>query len=148
MTGYEVTEMCPYCESEITMTWNVESMGYKAFCPVCGKRLMLCDMCQHSGPDGEYTGRCDYGSETDSCYRNPRGRKLWMRLGIALQLTGEDEAALFCGDDADAESAIRRIIEENRFTVGGDSYIPMESIELFNQEYGTDYCTEELGVEM
>lgn len=67
---HEVTEVCPHCECEITMMWSIESMGYKAFCPVCGERLMLCDECLHSGPDGEYTGKCDYCSKTDSCFRN------------------------------------------------------------------------------
>lgn len=70
MSKYEVTEWCPHCESEITMTWDVESMGYKAFCSVCGERLMLCDECQHSGPDGTYTGGCDYCSESDTCRFN------------------------------------------------------------------------------
>lgn len=65
-----VIECCPHCESEIEMRWDVAVRGYKAFCPVCGQRLMLCDECLHSD-DGEYTGRCDYCSETDSCYRNP-----------------------------------------------------------------------------
>jgi len=31
-----VTEWCSECETEITMEWNVDKMGYKAFCPVCG----------------------------------------------------------------------------------------------------------------
>ena len=66
-----VVEVCPHCESEIEMRWSVMAMGYKAFCPVCGNRLMLCDECQHDGPDGEYTGRCDYCTETDSCKHNP-----------------------------------------------------------------------------
>lgn len=70
MGKYEVTEWCPHCESEITMMWDVRSMGYKAFCPVCGERLMLCDECQHSGPDGTYTGGCDYRSESDTCRHN------------------------------------------------------------------------------
>ena len=42
---YEITEVCPHCESEITMQWNVSESGYKAYCPVCGKRLMLCSAC-------------------------------------------------------------------------------------------------------
>ena len=75
MGKYEVTEWCPHCESEITMTWDVQSMGYKAFCPVCGERLMLCDECQHSGPNGEYTDRCNYDSKTDT--RHLRRIKLW-----------------------------------------------------------------------
>ena len=41
-SGY-VVEWCPNCETEIEMMWDVESMGYKAFSPVCGNRIMLCD---------------------------------------------------------------------------------------------------------
>ena len=64
MSKFEVTEWCPHCESEITMTWDVQSMGYKAFCPVCGNRLMLCDECRQLG------GVCDYNGETDTCKYN------------------------------------------------------------------------------
>lgn len=63
---YIVTELCPHCENEIEMRWDTDTLGFKAFCPVCGQRLMLCDECQHSG-----TGDCDYCSETDSCRYNP-----------------------------------------------------------------------------
>lgn len=48
-----VTEVCPHCENEIEMVWNVNDRGYKAFCPVCGQRLMLCDECAHCGPNKE-----------------------------------------------------------------------------------------------
>ncbi len=60
---YIVTEVCPNCENEIEMRWSVEEFGYKAFCPVCGNRLMLCDECQH----GEGVLPCDYDADTDSC---------------------------------------------------------------------------------
>lgn len=66
-----VTEYCPNCETEIEMVWNVEQFGYKAYCPVCGERLMLCDECQH-GPDGEFLDRCNYDYGTDSCRYNQR----------------------------------------------------------------------------
>ncbi len=62
---YTVTEFCPHCESEVEMHWNTDTQGFKAFCPVCGHRLMLCDECHQLG------GPCDYNSETDSCRRNP-----------------------------------------------------------------------------
>ena len=61
-----VTEVCPHCEEEITMEWDVETRGYKAYCPVCGGRLMLCDECFH----GEPGYSCDYDSETDTCRHN------------------------------------------------------------------------------
>ena len=63
----EVTEVCPHCGSEITMIWDVAQAGYKAFCPVCGERLMLCDMCLHPEGGG---GNCDYDSKTDTCKHN------------------------------------------------------------------------------
>lgn len=65
-----VSEFCPHCETEIEMMWNVSSNGYKAFCPVCGQRLMLCDECMHSIPEGECIGKCDYCSEDDTCQHN------------------------------------------------------------------------------
>lgn len=64
--SYVVTETCPHCESEIKMRWNTDTMGFKAFCPVCGQRLMLCDECRHC-PNA---GPCDYDSGTDSCKRS------------------------------------------------------------------------------
>ena len=67
---YIVTEFCPHCESEIEMRWDTDQLGYKAFCPVCGNRLMLCDECRHSGPDGGPIGPCDYDSNTDTCRFN------------------------------------------------------------------------------
>lgn len=61
----EVTELCPHCESEVTLQWDVKDRGYKAYCPVCGKRLMLCLACRGDGYG------CDYDTETDECRWNP-----------------------------------------------------------------------------
>lgn len=69
---YIVTEVCPHCENEIEMRWSVEEFGYKAFCPVCGNRLMLCDECQH----GEGALPCDYDGRTGSCRFNLEGKKM------------------------------------------------------------------------
>lgn len=66
---YEVTELCPNCGREITMTWDTDTDGFKAFCPHCGGRLMLCDECRHC-TDGKIV--CDYNSETDTCRFNQR----------------------------------------------------------------------------
>ena len=35
----EVTEMCPSCGKEVTLIWDTEKDGYKAFCPNCGQKL-------------------------------------------------------------------------------------------------------------
>ena len=44
---YFVTECCPHCDTESTLMWSVEEHGYEIYCPVCGKKTMLCSMCGH-----------------------------------------------------------------------------------------------------
>lgn len=61
---YVVTEVCPHCCNEISMNWSVETLGYKAYCPVCRERLMLCSSCKG---DGDY---CDYDALSDTCKFN------------------------------------------------------------------------------
>lgn len=60
----EITETCPHCESEVTLQWDVKDRGYKAYCPVCGKKLMLCFACRDDGYE------CDYNSYTGRCRWN------------------------------------------------------------------------------
>lgn len=72
-----VTEYCPECETEVTMQWDVRALGYKAFCPHCGKRLMLCSECQ-------FIDGCDYDSETDSCRFNARRNNMGKKYRLTL----------------------------------------------------------------
>lgn len=65
---YEVTEVCPNCDRENTLTWDTEKDGYKIFCPNCGTRMMLCDACTHA--DDNPNHRCDW-SRKDGCFRAP-----------------------------------------------------------------------------
>lgn len=59
----EVTEVCPHCDKEITLLWDVQKDGYKAFCPKCGGVLMLCSMCL------EDNNKCDWCNDSESCFR-------------------------------------------------------------------------------
>lgn len=62
-----VVELCPNCSHEVEMRWDTKEDGYKAFCPYCGKELMLCDECQHREDGGEFTNDCDHDSKTGDC---------------------------------------------------------------------------------
>lgn len=62
--GYE-TEVCPHCSREVSIVWDINQDGFKAYCPFCGKRLMLCDACKHR--NGDYYDDCDYDSDTGFC---------------------------------------------------------------------------------
>lgn len=60
-----VTEVCPHCGHEVYMEWSTAANGYKAFCPYCGNKLMLCDECLHRS--GWLCMDCDFDSKTEEC---------------------------------------------------------------------------------
>ena len=134
-----VTELCPHCEREVEMFWDTDVNGFKAFCPYCGERLMLCDECLHSG-----TSNCDYSNNTDSCRHNPpvpaaAKHKLWMRLGVTLNITDDEADAIMGDDDSASVDTLLGVLRAGRFEPDGDSYIPGESIVSYNHAHGTEY---------
>ena len=40
-----VSQYCKHCDTHNDFFFDVEKNGYKAFCPKCGKPLILCDEC-------------------------------------------------------------------------------------------------------
>lgn len=134
-----VTELCPHCEREVEMFWDTDVNGFKAFCPYCGERLMLCDECLRSG-----TSNCDYSNNTDSCRHNPpvpaaAKHKLWMRLGVTLNITDDEADAIMGDDDSASVDTLLGVLRAGRFEPDGDSYIPGESIVSYNHAHGTEY---------
>lgn len=65
----EEVEVCPYCDREITLRWNVEQDGYQITCPYCGNKIMLCDACMHSDDNPEQ--KCDWCEEYN-CFRKKK----------------------------------------------------------------------------
>lgn len=56
----EEIEMCPHCDNEITVEWDVEKDGYEVTCSECGRKIMLCDACSHSIDNcNRYCDWCD-----------------------------------------------------------------------------------------
>lgn len=71
---YEVVEVCPHCDSEVTYgDWDVSVHGFVAVCPSCGKQIHLCDECMHQ--DDNPNAYCDWryfvrdGNEYGVCFR-------------------------------------------------------------------------------
>ena len=58
-----VTELCPYCDTEVGISWDVDKDGFKVFCPNCGEQLMLCSACK------DREGLCDWNDEAQACHR-------------------------------------------------------------------------------
>lgn len=76
--------------------------------------------------------------------------KLWMRLGVSLDLDA-DEVEMLLGKNSSDEkisNVIRNAVAECRFVLEGETYAPEESIEDFNDEYDTNYPVEEIGCDL
>lgn len=67
-------------------------------------------------------------------------RQIWMRLGVTLHGTADEIERILKGDWALA----CELIHKKNFDIEGDSYIPAESIEDYNNEYGTDHPLEDI----
>lgn len=74
-------------------------------------------------------------------------KKIWMRLGVSIDMSEREEEKIF-GEDRDAAAeAVRKIVADGRFLLDGDSYIPETSVEDFNKRYGTRHNEAEIGFE-
>ena len=65
-------------------------------------------------------------------------RYIWMRLGISLRGTKEEIESLF-NDDEKSYETLTKILQERRFEIDGDSYIPETVVEEYNKEYNTQH---------
>lgn len=65
--------------------------------------------------------------------------KIWIRLGIDLEITSEEAAILMNGAAYEGKSIIEKAIKDHRFSMNGESYIPEVSVEEYNERYKTNF---------
>lgn len=65
----QIVEMCPNCETEVAVWWDIQKDGYQIFCPYCGKPMMLCSMCDRSPCNWTENG-CKYSNEKYNAISN------------------------------------------------------------------------------
>ena len=66
-------------------------------------------------------------------------KKLWIRLGVTLQITAEEKTAIFFCSDRQMADAIKKSIAAGRYRLDGDTYVPEPVVEEFNTQNGTSY---------
>ena len=73
-------------------------------------------------------------------------RKLWMRVGCTFQVTPTEAAILLYKhfDPDDKEKLLRRLIREGRFAPDGETYIPGESVQDYNERYDTEFLNDDI----
>ena len=69
-----VSTFCPGCLREVTLIWNAELDGRKAYCPHCGETLMLCRECPRISGKGDLY--CDYDSDTETCSMGKAAKRI------------------------------------------------------------------------
>lgn len=70
----------------------------------------------------------------------PERRSIWMRLGVTVTGTAEEMEKVLAGD----WETVFKLIEKGQYDVDGESYIPAECVEEYNQEYGTNHPYEDI----
>lgn len=65
-----------------------------------------------------------------------------LRLGVCVSGSKEEITALMDGD----HDTLARIVEEGRFVVDGDSYIPADSVAEYNESYGGGFEERDVSV--
>ena len=66
-------------------------------------------------------------------------KQVWARVGMTLDITPEEEKSIFEGDYLAGKAAVKRVVMDGRASLDGETYIPEECIEDFDDEYGTHY---------
>lgn len=74
-------------------------------------------------------------------------RKLWMRLGVTVELTETEAAQVLLENNNPADKHMEAIVKkaylEGRVRPDGETYVPEMAAEDFNKKYGTAYPTDE-----
>lgn len=70
----EIVEVCPHCEAENYIEWDLMKNGYVVKCNECGKEMMLCDECRHV--DDNLNQICD-GKNVNGEWVCFRGKHKW-----------------------------------------------------------------------
>lgn len=75
--------------------------------------------------------------------------KLWMRIGVSVQVTAEEADCLLNADSTaeQRKNTMQAILAEGRAMLEGDSYIPSAVVDEFNELSGTTYDSGDVGIE-
>lgn len=61
-------------------------------------------------------------------------QEIWIRLGVFIETDRENISKILKGD----EQTLRNAVDNGEFRLEGESYIPAESIEDYNETYNED----------
>ena len=66
---------------------------------------------------------------------------VWARLGAEIDISLEEAGVVFGSDKKASAQLLQQKVNEGKFKITGDSYIPDMSMMEFDERYGTDYAS-------
>lgn len=82
-------------------------------------------------------------NENDNTANNEY-REIWLRLGISLKITEDEEKAILGTDKEASLRTLSDIVANRRMSVNGNTYIPETCVYDFNKRYGTNYAVNDV----
>ena len=70
---------------------------------------------------------------------------VWARLGAEIEISLKEANVVFGNDKKASAQLLQQKVNEGKFKITGDSYIPDMSIIEFDERYGTDYASKNDG---
>lgn len=73
-------------------------------------------------------------------------RKLWMRVGCTFRVTPEEAATLLSPspDPEERRTLLWRLMWKGNFVPDGETYIPGESVQDYNERYDTEFLNDDI----
>lgn len=73
-------------------------------------------------------------------------RELWMRVGCTFQVTPEEADTLMspASDPEERRTLLWRLMLEGNYAPDGETYIPGESVQDYNERYDTEFLNDDI----
>lgn len=133
--GHDATEFVPAYQQDVKAQ-AVPAQGQRPSAKGQGDVSLRDDL---NGANARGIDEVGYAQDLHKKWMEGTLRNVWARVGMSLLVTPEEERAIFEGDYLEGKEAVMRVIEAGRASVDGETYIPQECIEEFDEEHGTDY---------
>lgn len=72
-----------------------------------------------------------------------KNHEIWARVGVSFNATEEEIAAILSGDDEDMKDVLKNLLDSGRYEITGETYIPVYSVDEYNEENGTNFDARE-----
>lgn len=79
---------------------------------------------------------------------NTQMREIWLRLGVLVKLTKDEEKTILGTDKEAAVKTLSKAITDGRVSINGNTYIPETCVDDFNKKYNTNHTVGDVDMDI